>query len=174
MTAQAATGGTPVRGKGLLPGLSTGKTLANPVTPTPTPTKVSRLGTDKIALTPVLAQPCFNGVQLVSIQPPKPVITVRFPGQVTVNLKNTGSCPWGTDWAFKWVEKDQIGANPLAVSPTTTVPAGATYGFVLTFFASSPGTKVTHWMLRSPDAWVGPLVEIVVSARASLPVSLLP
>jgi hypothetical protein len=170
LTSQAASGGTPVRVKGRLPGLLSGNTIANPVTPTPT--GLPRLGTDKIALTPVLALPCFNGAQLVSIQPPQPVVTARFPSQVTVNLKNTGSCAWGTDWAFKWVEKDRIGANPLAVSPTATVPSGATYGFVLTFVAPGPGTLVTRWELRAPDAYVGPLVQIVVSARASLPASL--
>ncbi len=84
-------------------------------------------------------------------------------------MKNTGSCAWGPDWAFKWVEKDQIGANPLAVSPSTSVPSGSTYGFVLTFVAPTAGTHVTHWMLRAPNAWAGPLVEIVVFARKSLP-----
>jgi hypothetical protein len=168
LTPQSLQGGTPVRGKGTLPGLLPGN--AGSVQVPPTPTKSPRLGTDRIALTPgVLAPPCFDGAQLVSIQPPQPVVTARFPSQVTVNLKNTGNCAWGTDWAFKWVEKDRIGANPLAVSPSTTVPAGATYGFVLTFVAPAAGTFVTHWTLRAPDRWVGPTVEIVVRARASLP-----
>jgi hypothetical protein len=167
LTPQAASGGTPVRGKGLLPGSLPG-VISNDQA-TPTPTKPSRLGTDRIILTPVLAPPCFDGAQLVSIQPPQPVVTARFPSQITVNLKNTGSCAWGTDWAFKWVEKDRIGWNPLTVSPTAPVPAGATYGFVLNFVAPAAGTFVTHWALRAPDRPVGPMVEIVVAARASLP-----
>lgn len=167
LTPQAASGGTPVRGKGLLPGSLPG--IASNDQATPTPTKPRRLGTDKIALTPVLALPCSNGAQLVSIEPPQPVVTARFASHVTVVLKNTGNCAWGTDWAFKWVEKDRIGANPLAVSPSASVPSGATYGFVLNFVAPAAGAYVTHWMLRAPDAWAGPLVEIVVFARADLP-----
>ena len=114
---------------------------------TPTPNVPVYVIPDKAA-----GNTCLNGMQFVSD------VTITDGHQVSQGekfrkiwrVKNTGSCPWTTNYTFVYVSGDQMsGRNisvPSAVQPGQTVDLG-----VDLVAPSKDGTYRGYWQMRSPQ-----------------------
>lgn len=82
-------------------------------------------------------------------------------------FQNNGSCAWTKDYAFVFVEGDQMGA-PSQVNLEQDVPPSGTYDISVIFTApDTPGTYRSTWQLSAPNdtlfgsrAWVQIIVII--------------
>jgi hypothetical protein len=175
-----------------------GATLAPPPSPSPSPTRrriVAPIATDTGLLNSGLPTPTprFNRLPIATVVgnqlpcdyaasivliiplghlagPGIPEVKGGVPFDMWVIMKNTGSCPWGSNVALTFAEKETLGANPLNV-PAGDTPPGVQNGFVLHLLPpTAPGYHVGHWLLRTSEPrWFGPMVQIVIHVSPPSP-----
>jgi hypothetical protein len=84
-------------------------------------------------------------------------------------IRNSGSCPWESEYTWVFVSGDQMGAAAFQAVPATV--AGGNVDIGVTMYApSTPGTYTGYWQMKSPAGEVfgqTGSVQIVVSESAT-------